>query len=98
MKYLNLEHNNITSVPHLRLLDAKSNVLLNRSHLTSHTPTANLSEVIDEEIEDVNSKISILEEILYNSKTDGLGERYNVIEAQPGTYTHRHLQGNEEYA
>lgn len=94
---MNLEHNNITSVPHLRLLEAKTNILLNGSHLTSHTSTANLNEVIDEEIENVNSKISILEEILCSSKPDGLSERYNVIEAESGTFN-RHLQGNGEYA
>ncbi|CAB4016101.1 X-ray radiation resistance-associated 1-like, partial [Paramuricea clavata] len=78
LKYLNLEHNNIVSVPHLRLLEP--NML---GHTAEISTAPNLNEVIDEEIEDVNSKISILEEILYSGgKTEGLTERNGVIETE----------------
>ncbi|XP_028405734.1 X-ray radiation resistance-associated protein 1-like [Dendronephthya gigantea] len=82
LKYLNLEYNNIASVPHLRLLKPKTSILRsNYSH-----------DVIDEEIDDVNSKISILEEILYSGKNDELTEKGDVIETEcsQGHFQDRH--------
>ena len=94
LKYLNLEHNNITSVPHLRLFQPKRNIHgSNYSHTISTAPDFN--EVIDEEIQDVNSKISILEEILYiGGKAEGLTERSDVIETE---CSQGHLQGNADW-
>ena len=90
LKYLNLEHNNIVSVPHLRLLEP--NIL---GHTAEISTAPNLNEVIDEEIEDVNSKISILEEILYSGgKTGGLTERNGVIETE---CSQGYLQGTADY-
>ena len=93
MKYLNLEHNNITSVPHLRLLEPNTNKFRSTySHPEEILTASNFNEVIDEEIEDVNSKISILEEILYNTnKTENAPGRNDVIETE---CSQGHLQGN----
>ena len=89
LKYLNLEQNNITSVPHLRLLEPN---LLGENY--SHTILPNFNEVIDEELQNVNSKISLLEEILYNgAKTEGLSRINGVIEKE---CSQGHLQGTKE--
>ena len=85
LKYLNLEQNNITSIPHLRLLEPN---ILGENY--SHTMLPNFNEVIDEELQNVNSKISLLEEILYNgSKAEGLSRINDVIEKE---CSQRHLQ------
>ena len=96
MKYLNLEHNNITSVPHLRLLEPNTNILQsNYSHPEEILTAPSIDEVIDDEIDKVNSKISILEEILYNTgKTKNAPETNDVIETE---CRQGHLQGNAVY-
>ena len=86
LKYLNLEQNNITSVPHLRLLEPN---LPGENY--SHTILPNFNEMIDEELQNVNSKISLLEEILYNDgKPEGLSRINSVIE---NDCSQGHLQG-----
>ena len=85
-----MEHNNITSVPHLRLREPNTSVYRDTAERST---AANLSEAIDEKIEDVNSKISILEEILYNSdKTERLTDR-NVIDVE---CSQGHFQGKAD--
>jgi hypothetical protein len=74
-------------VPHLTLLEPN---ILGKNY--SHAIFPNFDEVIDEEIQNVNSKISLLEEILYSGgKTEGLSEINGVIE---GECSQGHLQGN----
>lgn len=71
-------------MPHLRLLKPKTS-----EHRSNYS-----HDVIDEEIDDVNSKISILEEILYCGKNDELTEKNDVIETE---CSQGHFQGNAKH-
>lgn len=105
MKYLNLEHNSISSVPHLKLLEPKTNLRLSSNeYFPNNTPeadkdrelrlerTPNVDKVLDSELADVNSKISSLEDIVYNDKNEEEKAINNTVKDEANNFIYEQLK------
>lgn len=108
LQYLNLADNNISSVPHLKLLGQKSDLDLNsnghkssvkntgliaKDRLQVLGPITNVDEVLESELADVNSKIDTLKDILYNINNEEVDAVNNSIERESVSRAHGHLKG-----
>ncbi|XP_046853660.1 LOW QUALITY PROTEIN: X-ray radiation resistance-associated protein 1-like [Xenia sp. Carnegie-2017] len=68
LKYLNLAHNKISSVPYLQLLHAKSKSYKNTTEENTQRERQHmLNEMVNQKIDNGNSKKSILEEDLFGA-------------------------------
>lgn len=109
LQYLNLENNDISFVPQLKLLDPKTKLHLNngddKSYLQSNPhvtdedskltlePIPNIDEVLDSELADISSKISSLEKILYYDNGESKDRPKNTVEEEAINFVRKHMEG-----
>lgn len=108
LQYLNLENNDISFVPQLKLLDPKTKLHLNngddKSYLQSNPhvtdedskltlePIPNIDEVLDSELADISSKISSLEKILYYDNGESKDRPKNTVEEEAINFVRKHME------
>lgn len=76
LKYLNLEHNEISSIPHLRLLGARVNQGESSRQENVQTENSSLHDVLEENLKDLQKEGSLDN----NEETKKVGEKDNAKE------------------